>query len=189
VTGEKVNRAAKPVTVTVARAVAPGREQDFEDWAERLTTAASRFTGFLGAGLLRPGAVGEPWHVVYRFDTPAHLAAWERSSARQERLAAGEELMRTTGTHKVSGLETWFAVPGRTAPAPPRWKMFLVSLAGIYALQLVLYVVFGGATTGWPLPLRLGLFVPLVTALMTWVVMPRLAVALQSWLYAPRRRR
>lgn len=187
--GRRVTGSANPVTVTVARTVAPGREEEFEDWAERLNTAASRFTGFLGAGLLRPGAVGEPWHVVYRFDTPAHLAAWERSSARQEHLAAGEDLMRTTGTHKVSGLETWFAVPGRTAPAPPRWKMFLVSLAGIYGLQLVLYAIFGGATTGWPLPLRLGVFVPVVTALMTWVVMPRLAVALQSWLYAPRRRR
>ena len=69
----------EPVTVTVARRVEPGREPEFEKWAGRLTAAAARFPGFLGAGLLRPGHVGADWHVVYRFDTPAHLAAWEQS--------------------------------------------------------------------------------------------------------------
>jgi antibiotic biosynthesis monooxygenase (ABM) superfamily enzyme len=29
------------------------------------------------------------------------------------------------------------------------------------------------------------LFVPMVTAAMTWIVMPRLARLLQNWLYAP----
>ena len=71
-----------PVTVTVARQVAPGREIEFEDWAGRLTAEASRFAGFLGAGLLRPGHAGDPWHVVYRFDAPGHLAAWEDSPVR-----------------------------------------------------------------------------------------------------------
>jgi len=43
-----------PVTVMVARRVHPGKEIEFEDWAEELTRAASEFPGFLGAGLLRP---------------------------------------------------------------------------------------------------------------------------------------
>ena len=62
--------AGKPVTVLVARQVHPGMEVEFEDWAEELTRAASEFHGFLGAGLLRPGHVGDDWHVVYRFSTP-----------------------------------------------------------------------------------------------------------------------
>ncbi len=49
--------------------------------------------------------------------------------------------MHATDVHRVSGLETWFALPGRTAPAPPRWKMFVVSAVAIYALQLVLNAV------------------------------------------------
>jgi antibiotic biosynthesis monooxygenase (ABM) superfamily enzyme len=36
--------------------------------------------------------------------------------------------------------------------------------------------------------LRVFLIAVAVTALMTWVVMPRAARALQNWLYAPRRR-
>ncbi|HET6212378.1 MAG TPA: antibiotic biosynthesis monooxygenase [Micromonosporaceae bacterium] len=175
----------EPVTVTVARRVAPGREGEFEAWAERLTRVSAQFPGFLGAGLLRPGHVGEEWHVVYRFDSAGNLAAWERSPARARLLDEGEELMQTTAVQRVSGLETWFSLPGRTAPAPPRWKMFLVSAASIFALQLVLHLLVDPAVESWPLAMRVAALVAPVTALMTWVVMPRLARLLQRWLYAP----
>jgi antibiotic biosynthesis monooxygenase (ABM) superfamily enzyme len=182
-------QAPEPVTVTVSRRVSPGREAEFETWAERLTTEASRFDGFLGAGLLRPGHVGEEWHVVYRFDSVDHLAAWEDSPVRTRVLAEADALMRTTQVHRVSGLETWFELPGRTAPAPPRWKMFAVSMIGLYPLQLLAYIALGALTARWPVPVRLALFVPLVAASMTWLVMPRLAVMFAGWLYAPRPRR
>jgi antibiotic biosynthesis monooxygenase (ABM) superfamily enzyme len=178
---------AEPVTVTVARQVAPGRETEFEDWADRLTAAAARYHGFLGAGLLRPGRLGEDWHVVYRFDSPAHLDEWQRSPARARLLAEGEAVMRTTGTSRITGLETWFALPGRTAPAPPRWKMFLVTAAGQYPLQVAVYALLGALAAGWPTILRLALFVPLVAASMTWLVMPRAARFLEHWLYPGRR--
>jgi antibiotic biosynthesis monooxygenase (ABM) superfamily enzyme len=173
----------EPVTVTVARRVAPGREGDFEAWSEELTRAASRFPGFLGAGLLRPGHVGEPWHVVFRFASGDQLHAWEGSDERARLLAAGEDLVHTTDQHRVSGLETWFALPGRTAPAPPRWKMFAVSVVAIYLLQFLLNVAVEPLQL--PTPLRLALVAVAVTALMTWVVMPRAARLLQGWLYAP----
>jgi hypothetical protein len=176
----------EPVTVTVARQVAPGREGDFEEWSDTLTRAATAFPGFLGAGLLRPSHVGEAWHVVFRFDTAGHLRDWELSPQRAERLAAGEDLVHSTDVHRVSGLETWFALPGRTAPAPPKWKMFVVSLAGIYVLQLVLNLAL--VPLGMALPLRVALVACAVTALMTWLVMPRAARLLQNWLYAPPRR-
>jgi uncharacterized protein len=185
-----VTVASEPVTVTVARQVSPGREAEFEDWAERLTMAASRFAGFLGAGLLRPGHVGEPWHVVYRFDSVDHLGVWDSSAVRSRLLAEAETLMRTTQVRQVSGLETWFELPGRTAPAPPRWKMFIVSVLGLYPLQLLTYIALGALTARWPVAVRLALFVPLVAASMTWLVMPRLAAAFTAWLYAsPLRRR
>jgi antibiotic biosynthesis monooxygenase (ABM) superfamily enzyme len=174
-----------PKTVTEARQVAPGRENDFEEWAARLTEVAAGFPGFLGAGLLRPGHVGQDWHVVYRFDSAPHLAAWERSRTRASLLADGDELMRTTAIRRISGLETWFAVPGRTPPAPPRWKMFTISAIAIYLLQLAVNLGLGRLASPLPLPLRLAAFVGIVTASMTWLVMPRAARVFQRWLYAP----
>jgi antibiotic biosynthesis monooxygenase (ABM) superfamily enzyme len=172
--------------VTIARSVAPGREEEFEEWSAELTRAASRRPGFLGAGLLRPGHVGEPWHVVFRFASGVDLAGWEASPERAALLTAGEPLVHNTDMHRVSGLETWFALPGRTAPAPPRWKMFLVSAAAIYLLNILLTALYGGFIAGWAPLARVALVSVPVTALMTWVVMPRAARLLASWLYAPR---
>jgi uncharacterized protein len=127
--------------------------------------------------------VGEPWHVVFRFDSALHLHDWEASPSRAEHLAAGEDLVHGSSTHRVTGLETWFALPGRTAPAPPRWKMFVVSLAATYVLQLACNLALG--ELGWVMPLRVGAIAVIVTFFMTWTVMPWMARVLQDWLYAP----
>jgi antibiotic biosynthesis monooxygenase (ABM) superfamily enzyme len=179
--------ASPPVTVMVARRVCPGKEIEFEDWAERLTRAASGFDGFLGAGLLRPSHVGDDWHVVYRFATAESLARWEDSPIRAKLIAEGERVMSTANVHRVSGLETWFQLPGRTAPAPPRWKMFVVSGTVILALQLILnFVVRGVAPALWMVP-RVVFISIMVTALTTWLVQPWVARMLENWLYGPRR--
>ena len=125
---------------------------------------------------------------MYRFDSVDHLAAWEDSPVRSRVLAEADTLMRTTQIRRVSGLETWFELPGRTAPAPPRWKMFAVSVLGLYPLQLLTYIALGALTARWPVAARLALFVPLVAASMTWLVMPRLAAMFAAWLYAAPRR-
>ncbi|HET7477537.1 MAG TPA: antibiotic biosynthesis monooxygenase [Dermatophilaceae bacterium] len=173
----------EPVTVTIEREVAPGREADFEAWAAALTDAASAFPGFLGAGLLRPARSGQRWHVVYRFDSDQHLQAWQRSSDRARLLDEAEGLMSTTAVRHFTGLETWFSLPGRSPPAPPRWKMFVVSVAGIYLLQLAFHVATDGLLATWPLVLRVAALAASVTALMTWAVMPRVARLLAGWLY------
>jgi antibiotic biosynthesis monooxygenase (ABM) superfamily enzyme len=179
--------AGRPVTVLVARRVRPGMEIEFEDWAEKLTRAASEFPGFLGAGLLRPGNAGDDWHVVYRFSTPQALDHWETSPTRAKLLDKGEQVMSTANVHRVSGLETWFELPGRTAPAPPRWKMFVVSAAVLLVLQLCLNLVVPlVAPDVWMVP-RVAFIVIAVTALMTWFVQPRLVRLLEGWLYGSRR--
>lgn len=176
------------MTVTVARQVAAGREGDFAAWSDELTRAATVYAGFLGAGMLRPSRVGDPWHVIFRFDSAAHLAEWEESADRAALLARGAELVDATDVHRVSGLETWFSLPGRTAPAPPKWKMFLVSGTVFFVLNLALTLAYGWALAGWQLPVRVALVSFPVTALATWLVMPRVARLLERWLYASRGR-
>lgn len=176
----------EPVTVTIARRVAVGREEEFEQWSNELTRAATAYPGFLGAGMLRPSHVGEPWHIVFRFDSDAHLQAWEHSADRAALLVKGGDLVDSTDMHRVSGLETWFTLPGRTAPAPPKWKMFLVSATVFYLLNLTLSLIYGWSLESWPLPVHIVLISVPVTAIATWLVMPRAARALRNWLYAPR---
>ena len=174
-----------PVTVTVARRVTPGREREFEDWYDGIIGAAARHPGFLGAGFLRPHRMGEDWHVVYRFADAAALRGWEASGERARWLREVDDLIEEeTGVQRVSGLETWFAMPGRTAPAPARWKMFLVTLAAIVPLVLLMNVAVLPAITDWPLVVRTLVFAGTLTALMTWVVMPRMTRLFRRFLYA-----
>ena len=171
------------VTVTVARVVAPGREQEFEAWSEGILAVATRYPGFLGAGTLRPHRVGEPWHVVYRFADEESLRSWEVSPERAAWLSKADDLMQETGVQRVSGLETWFALPGRTAPAPPRWKMALVTWVAIVPLVLLMNVSVLPLLADWPMALRTLVFSAMLTSLMTWVVMPWLTRVLRRFLY------
>jgi antibiotic biosynthesis monooxygenase (ABM) superfamily enzyme len=66
--------------------------------------------------------------------------------------------------------------------------MFVVSAAGIYLLNILLTTLYGGFIAGWPPVVRVALVSVPVTALMTWLVMPRAARALATWLYGPPRR-
>lgn len=175
-----------PVTVTVARRVTPGREREFEDWYDGIIGAASRHSGFLGAGILRPHTAGQDWHVVYRFADAEALRAWEASDERARWLREADDLIEETGVQRVSGLETWFAMPGRTAPAPPRWKMFLVTLAAIVPLVLLMNVAVLPVISGWPLVGRTLVFSGTLTVLMTWVVMPRMTRVFRRFLYGRR---
>jgi antibiotic biosynthesis monooxygenase (ABM) superfamily enzyme len=175
-----------PVTVTVARRVAIGRASEFEDWYEGIIGAACRFPGFLGAGILRPHVAGGEWHVVYRFADSAALHRWEASDERAEWLAKADEFVEETGVQRVSGLETWFAMPGRTAPAPPKWKMFLVTLAAIVPLVMLMSSTVLPLLSSWHLVARTLVFSSLLTGLMTWVVMPRMTMLFKRFLYGPR---
>lgn len=177
---------AQPVTVTVARRVAPGREEDFERWYDGIIGAASRFPGFLGAGVLRPTGVGQEWHVVYRFADDAALHRWEVSPERGSWLRRAEDFAEETAQRRVSGLETWFAMPGRTAPAPPRWKMAVVTLLAIIPLVLVMNLTVLPLLRDWPLVLRTIVFALILTSLMTWVVMPRVTRLFRRFLYRGR---
>lgn len=176
-----------PVTVTVARRVTPGREREFEGWYDGIIGAASRQSGFLGAGILHPHTAGHDWHVVYRFADATSLRDWEASAERARWLERADDLIEEeTGVQRVSGLETWFAMPGRTAPAPPRWKMFLVTLAAIVPLVLLMNVAVLPAISGWPLVARTLVFSATLTGLMTWVVMPRMTRLFRRFLYGRR---
>ncbi len=173
----------EPVTVTVARRVAAGHEAEFEDWANGIFRAASRHRGFLGGGILRPPIPGQDWHLVYRFASNADLHRWEASRERAEWLRRAEDLMDERGVHRTTGLETWFELPGRTAPAPPRWKMALVTLFAIVPLVLTMNVFVLPHLQSWPVGLRTLVMAGTLTSLMTWVIMPRLTRLFRGFLY------
>jgi hypothetical protein len=174
-----------PVTVLYSRRVKPGREADFEAWARGIVAAARQFPGHLGASVLdAPGS--REYHILFTFADRRSLRAWLDSAERRRWLTrVGELLEADRGLQQLTGLETWFKLPGSNVPTmtpPPRWKMWLVSLIAVYPLVLAFQALVVPRMARLPLPLRALVFPLVLLTLMTFVVMPMVTRALRRWL-------
>lgn len=90
-------------TVIIGQKVRPGCESAFEEWQKDLNHEAAAFPGFIGAEINPPTAVQPDWVVVYRFDSIAHVLAWQNSAVRQDRLARGAQYFDGPATQQVLG--------------------------------------------------------------------------------------
>ena len=174
-----------PVTITVRRKVRPGREVAYEAWLKRLTEGAARdFPGYLGDEFHRPGPDGT-YRSVFRFDSLAHLEAFERSNFSAAMLAEGADLFAADAAwERMTGLEFWFdPPPGTKVPQPSPHRMALVLIAVVFTLVLALNLTLGSLMTGWPLALRVLATVCIQVGLMTYVIMPRLTPMIARFIY------
>jgi uncharacterized protein len=174
-----------PVTTTVTRSVRPGHETAYEEFLEGIVGAAGRFPGYLGVEVFRPGAGGGEYRTVYRFDSSENLRRWLDSDERATWLERAEpHAIGPMRTQFLTGLESWFTLPGRPGtPSPPPYKMALVTWITIFPLITGLVVALEPLLEDLPLVLRLGITTAVAVPLMTWVVMPRVTRLLRGWLY------
>ncbi len=177
------------VTVLVTRRVKAGHEAAFEQASSDMTAAARAFPGYLGGQLVRPDAEGSSgdatlYHVVFAFDTTAHLQGWQQSPTRSFTLAAIAPHIEGQTVRQVSGLGHWFAAPvGPTQNPPPRWKVAVVTWLGICPTVFGLFVLLEPLLAAWPLLPRVMLLTALVVLVMTWGVAPQLTQWFKPWLY------
>ena len=188
---EPPGQAEGPVTTTVTRRVKPGHESAFDAFLEGIIAAASAFPGHLGVEVFRPGeAEGGEYRIVYRFDSAEHLRRWLDSDEHAAWLQRAEpHVAGPMRTEFVTGLESWFTLPARPGqPAPPAYKMAIVTWATIFPLITLVVVVLTPLIGTLPLVVRLGITTLATVPLMTWVVMPRVTWLLRRWLYPGHRR-
>jgi hypothetical protein len=176
-----------PVTVVVSRHVKPGREDDYEAWIRGVTEVALRFEGHLGMNVFRPKSPSDPYVLVYKFDSGAHLDAWLHSPVRAQWVAQAEQMTTGTQVEHVSGLESWFTLPGTQTRSPPKWKMAVVTGALVFAMGQTLGAGVHHLVDGrWP-PWAVALLTTaLMVSLLTWLVMPAATRALRGWLFGAR---
>jgi antibiotic biosynthesis monooxygenase (ABM) superfamily enzyme len=184
--GTPPNGSDGPVTTTVTRRVKPGHEPFYEQFLEGIIAAASRFPGHLGVEVFRPqSASNGDYRVVYRFDTGQHLRAWLDSDERAAWLERAEP--HVTGpmrTQVLTGLETWFTLPGQPgASPPPRYKMALLTWITIFPLITLVVIALAPLVEDLALVARLGITTAVTVPIMTWLVMPRVTRLLRGWLF------
>jgi antibiotic biosynthesis monooxygenase (ABM) superfamily enzyme len=180
-----------PVTAVASRRVKQGREQEFEEWASGILAAANEAPGYLGSEVLRPSdnEDDDEYKIVFRFDHASNLRAWEVSDERHRWLRRAEPLVHEEKVHVLTGLETWFTLPTKPGePAPPRYKMVIVSWLAIFPIVTLIFSVFGQWLNLLPMLLRTLVFTAVMVTLMTYVVMPRMTRLFSFWLYPDRRK-
>lgn len=170
-----------PVTIVATFRVAPGREADFEQWAHDITESAAAFPGHMGATWMRSGG---RYQVTYRFTDIGRFNNWHTSDVRAAFLDRLQPIATLATDENRTGLETWFELPDDPPrPAPPRWKMVIVTWIGVFPLLALIQWQVAPHVSTLLLPLRAMMFALIIVATMTYLVMPRLTAALKCWLY------
>jgi hypothetical protein len=177
----------KSVTVVVTRTPKPGREGDYEEWLRGVAKVSMRFPGHLGMTVLRPPPGSRKYTIVFRFDTVDHLQAWDQSEERRQWVTRALEMCEDTEVARLSGMETWFTLPGGGAVTPPpRWKMVVVTFAVAYPL-IQIFNATVGAQLAFLHPLARGAVMGLCLVLtMTYAAMPFATRLFKGWLYPGR---
>ena len=173
----------------VARTARPGCERDLEAWVHGVGAAAGAWPGHLGLTVLRgsPPAGTRDYTLVFRFATVAQLQAWEASTDRAEWLRRVEPLVVRTELQRVSGLETWFTLPGGAVLVPPpRWKMAVISWAVAFPLIQLLGATLAPLLSPLPGLVRGALVGAAMVTAMTYWFMPLATRLAARWLYPAR---
>ncbi|MFE2849814.1 antibiotic biosynthesis monooxygenase [Streptomyces lavendulae] len=171
------------VTLLIARRVDPGHEADFELWAKGILESAAAFPGHLGYGLFRSSGGDAPWFLIHRFRNAEACRAWQESPERAAWFADCQGHHHTeVGRRTLTGMETWFAKPGSTRPAPPRWKMAVSATLAIYPISVLGGFFLIPHLTALPLLLNSAITTAVFNVLMTYVAMPVVSRLLRGWL-------
>lgn len=163
--------------MVVTRVVRPGKEPAFARWAQDVDDAAASFEGYI-AGVRLHDDHGLN-HLVYQFDSEENLRRWEESDVRADLRRRGDRLSEERRS-TAGGADTWFTVPGQTAQ--PKWKTFLLTWAAVYPILLVISTVVSLAAPWLPEPAALAVSSATLTALLTWVILPRINRRFRPWL-------
>jgi len=172
---------SQPIHVAVVRTVKPGCEAEFQQALREFLQTSLAHGGVLGATMIvpAPGSDSREFGILRTFANEQERDAFYKSTmfeawlARAKPLTEGEPVYR-----QLHGLEAWFRSP---AP-PPRWKMAVATYLGVLPVATFLGLTLGPAIRSWHFLFNNMVFNLCVVALLTWIVMPLVTRALDSWL-------
>ncbi len=174
-----------PVTIIVKRRPKPGMEKEFEQVMTGTTHDAMKFEGHLGVNIIKPITKGDYYRIVFKFDSMRHYIAWESSENREQWMQRYAEVtMDDVEQEILSGLETWFTLPGGEAVVPPpRHKMAVVIWISIFPLSLVLHYFLAPLLVDIPEVGQIAVYSVVMVLLMTYLVMPTMSKLFHRWLH------
>lgn len=177
------------ITTVVRAHIKPGKEQEYEQWLDGINEECAKFAGFQGAIIFRPTDESHPhpeYVIVVRFASYTDLRRWEHSPQFAEWRRRLEPLpLDDIAVDSLTGMETWFTLPGHTDVVPPaKYKMAVVASFGAAPFVLVLIPLLVSYLQGVvPSIVVAVLILVVMSTAMTWVTLPLLTRLSSPWLY------
>ncbi len=179
------------VTVCITRNVKPGCEADFERALHDFVQRSLSLPGQHGVHVMRPapGSGSREYGIIRKFASRDALTAFRTSPEYLEWNALALELTEGNGrVEELTGLESWFTLPGAALRPLPKWKMAVATFLGVFPVAMVLNLTLGPVIRSWNFMLSNAVFNAGVVSLLTWVVMPLITRALHGWLHPNERK-
>lgn len=183
---EPAETPVNPITVVRVHYVKEGCEQQFEAELESIADAFGRVPGNLGFSVFRPGnSRNGVYRIVYKFASRSPLDEWHRSMEYRAWLDRERGLtIAPPETRTLSGLETWFTLPGQNLLRPPtKTRQAVVTWCAALPVSVLISLVTGPFLDAEPFLLQKVVFVTLLVALLTWIVMPFASRIAAGFLY------
>lgn len=171
------------IHVAITRRVKEGKEQEFQDSLRRFLGESFVHGGVHGAGMITslPGAHEREIGILRTFRDTAERDAFYASDLFKEwEQYASSVTEGEAHYHDLTGLEAFFRGSGNP---PPRWKMAVVTLMGVYPASLFLTYFVAPFIHTLPVPLKALIIAACMVGLLTWVIMPNLVKWVKPWLH------
>jgi antibiotic biosynthesis monooxygenase (ABM) superfamily enzyme len=168
------------IHVAITRKVLPGKEEEFKDALRRFLGDSFLHGGVHGAAMMTalPGSESSEIGILRTFANQAERDAFYNSELFKDWEAYASTLTEEPVYRELTGLEAWF----RSPVPPPRWKMAVATLCGVYPTSLFLTYVLRPFIQGLHPILRTLIVAGCMVGLLTWVVMPQVTKVLKPWL-------
>src|SRR5688572_9249496 len=155
-----------PIHIAITRRVRAGCEAEFQQALREFFQTSFGQGGVLGASMLTPppGSDTREYGILRTFASEKERDAFYNSpmfKAWEERartMTEGEPVYR-----QLHGLEAWFRSPHNP---PPRWKMAVATLLGVFPTSLFLSRTVAEAVHTWPWLARTLIFAICMVALL-----------------------
>lgn len=169
-----------PVHVAITRKVLPGKEEEFKDALRQFLGESFSHGGVHGAAMITalPGSEDREIGILRTFRDETERDAFYNSAVFKKWEEYASTVTEEPVYRQLNGLEAWF----RSPLPPPRWKMALVTLCGVFPTSIFLSLTVGPFIKDFPLFVRLFIIATAMVALLTWIVMPFLSRLMKHWL-------
>ena len=169
-----------PIHVAITRKVLPGKEAEFTDALRRFLGESFLHGGVQGASMITalPGSDNREIGILRTFADEAERDAFYSSPLFRDWEEYASTLTEQADYRQLTGLEAWFRAP----VPPPKWKMAVATLCGVYPTSLFLSYTIRPLIQDAPQAITSLIIAACMVGILTWIVMPQVTRILKPWL-------